>query len=101
MPRAPRGALGASDLLSRDKPMRRALLLASLPAILAAQAPKSGIDPAFMDRAVKPCADFYGFANGGYDKTPIPAAYAAFGVNQEIDDRNDAILHRLLDSAAA
>ncbi|HET8900592.1 MAG TPA: M13 family metallopeptidase, partial [Holophagaceae bacterium] len=80
--------------------MRRAFLLAALPAILAAQSPKSGIDPAFMDRAVKPCADFYGFANGAYDKTPIPAAYAAFGVNQEIDDRNDAILHRLLDAAA-
>lgn len=84
--------------------MRHALLLAALPALLAAQspatAPVSGIDPAFMDRAVKPCADFYDFANGAYGKTPIPAAYAAFGVNQEIDDRNDAILHRLLDAAA-
>jgi predicted metalloendopeptidase len=84
--------------------MRRALLLASLPALLAAQppasGPSSGIDPAFMDRAVKPCEDFYGFANGAYGKTPIPAAYAAFGVNQEIDDRNDAILHRLLDASA-
>ena len=80
--------------------MRRALLIAALPAVLAAQSPKPGIDPAFLDRAVKPCADFYDFANGGYNQIPIPAAYAAFGVNQEIDDRNDAILHRLLDAAA-
>lgn len=84
--------------------MRRSLLIASIPALLVAQAPmpapKSGVDPAYMDRAVKPCAAFYDFANGAYAKTTIPAAFAAYGVNQEIDERNDAILHRLLDEAA-
>lgn len=84
--------------------MRRALLLAALPALLSAQMPtmpRPGIDPGYMDRTAKPCADFYAFANGAYDTTPIPAAFGAYGVNQEIDERNDAILHRLLDSAAA
>ncbi len=80
--------------------MRRALLIASLPAMLVAQMPKPGVDSAYMDRAAKPCADFYDFANGAYAKTPIPAAFAAYGVNQEIDNRNDAILHQLLDEAA-
>ncbi len=83
--------------------MRRSLLIASIPALLVAQAPtiKSGMDPAYMNRAVKPCVDFYSYANGAYDATPIPAAFSSFGVNQEIDDRTDALLHRLLDEAAA
>ena len=84
--------------------MRRSLLLALVPALLAAgdPAPKPvlGCDPAYLDRSVKPCADFYDFANGAYNKEPIPDAYAAYGVNQEINDRTDALLHRLLDAAA-
>jgi predicted metalloendopeptidase len=85
--------------------MPRALLISVLPALLAAGSPASskpvlGCDPAYLDRAVKPCADFYDFANGAYNKEPIPAAYGAFGVNEEINDRNDAILHGLLDAAS-
>ena len=41
-----------------------------------------------MDRSQPPCADFYRFACGAYDAAPIPAAYSAFGVNQEIDEAN-------------
>lgn len=60
-----------------------------------------GVEPAFMDPKTPACQDFYGHANGAYDKEPIPAAYAAFGVNQEIDDRNWAILRDILESAAS
>ncbi|HEU4950733.1 MAG TPA: M13 family metallopeptidase N-terminal domain-containing protein, partial [Holophagaceae bacterium] len=85
--------------------MRRTLLLSLIPALLVAGGPASkavtGCDPAYLDRSVKPCADFYDFANGAYNAAPIPAAFSAYGVNQEIDERNDAILHRLLDRAAA
>ena len=72
--------------------------------VLSAQpAPKPvlGVDPAYLNRTEKPCSDFYGFANGAYDKEPIPGAYAAFGVNQEIDARNEIILKALLEAATA
>ena len=39
-----------------------------------------GIDPAMMDKAVKPGDDFYGFANGGWQKaTEIPADRSSIG----------------------
>ena len=63
--------------------------------------PPAGIDPAYLDRKADACRDFYEFANGAYDRTPIPPAYASFGVNQEIDNRNWAILKRILVHAAA
>ncbi len=60
-----------------------------------------GVTPAFMDRSVNACRDFYGFANGAYEKEPIPAAYAAYGVNQEIDDRNWTLLKTILEESRA
>lgn len=79
------------------------LVLALVCGPLAAQQPRTvlGVDPAYMDRSVDPCRDFYRYANGAYDKEPIPAAYGSFGVNQEIDDRNWALLKGLLETAAA
>ncbi|MBL0210482.1 MAG: M13 family metallopeptidase [Holophagaceae bacterium] len=78
------------------------ILLSTSAALLAAEAAKPviGVDPAYMDRAATPCVDFYAFANGTYNKVAIPAAYAAYGVNQEIDDRNWAILRDILESSA-
>ena len=80
----------------------RLFLFFSAAMVLAAEAPRPvlGVDPAYMNRAVAPCVDFYAFANGSYDKVAIPGAYAAYGVNQEIDDRNWAILRDILESSA-
>ncbi|BDU76992.1 M13 family metallopeptidase [Mesoterricola sediminis] len=71
------------------------LLLAAAPAPAAAP----GVDPALMDRGVKPWADFYRYANGAFDKEPIPADRASCGVNLEIDTRNRAILKEILEAA--
>jgi predicted metalloendopeptidase len=53
-----------------------------------------------MDPTISPCKDFYGYANGAFEKVPIPGEYAAYGVNQEIDNRNLAILEAILENSA-
>ena len=60
----------------------------------------SGVDRSYMDLTVSPCKDFYAYANGAFDKVPIPGEYAAYGVNQEIDERNFAVLKEILEHSA-
>jgi predicted metalloendopeptidase len=81
---------------------RTLLILALAAAALAAAAPKPilGVDRAYIDPAASPCRDFYAYADGAFDKVPIPGEYASYGVNQEIDERNEAILKRILETSA-
>jgi len=63
---------------------------------------KPGVDPANLDTAVKPCEDFYGFANGGWLKThSIPADKSRFGAFEEVSERNRAILKQILEETSA
>lgn len=70
--------------------------------LFAAPAPRPviGVDRAYMDLTISPCKDFYAYANGAFDKTPIPGEYASYGVNQEIDERTFAILKDILEASA-
>ncbi|HEY4299815.1 MAG TPA: M13 family metallopeptidase [Candidatus Didemnitutus sp.] len=80
----------------------RLLAAAVLAAVSAQAAPKiSCVDRAYMNLGVSPGADFYEYACGGYDHVPIPAEYASYGVNQEINERTFVILRRILESSAA
>jgi predicted metalloendopeptidase len=79
------------------------LVLAAAPLcaqVPARPAPILGVDRAYLDAAASPCRDFYAYANGAFDKVPIPGEYASYGVNQEIDQRNEAILKDILETAA-
>ncbi|MDI1250874.1 MAG: M13 family metallopeptidase [Lacunisphaera sp.] len=71
--------------------------------VLSAQPPARpivGVDRAYIDPAANPCKDFYAYANGAFDQIAIPGEYASYGVNQEIDERNFAIVKAILENSA-
>lgn len=66
----------------------------------ATERPIVGVDRAYIDKSVSPCQNFYDYASGAFNKVPIPGEYSNWGVNQEIDERNYAILKGILESSA-
>lgn len=77
-------ALAAASVLSAQPPVR----------------PVVGVDRAYLDPAASPCQDFYAYANGAFDRVAIPGEYASYGVNQEIDERNFAVVEAILENSA-
>ena len=87
---------------------RAALVLAlsfaetSLFAQTVAPARPKAIDPANFDRAVKPCEDFYLFANGSWLAShPIPADRSRYGGFDELSDRNRDVVKAILEETSA
>ena len=77
------------------------LSLLSLVIVAAPVAPEHGVNTASLDRSCAPCKDFNQFANGGWEaKNPIPPAYPAWGVGNEVNERNREVLHQILEDAA-
>ncbi|MGA2260751.1 MAG: M13 family metallopeptidase [Acidobacteriota bacterium] len=63
---------------------------------LVSQSPKA-IDPANMDVTVKPCVDFYQYADGGWIKVnPVPADKSRWGGFEQLADRNRDVLQSIL-----
>jgi endothelin-converting enzyme/putative endopeptidase len=62
----------------------------------------SGLDLSLIDRAADPCADFYKYACGGWTANhPIPPDRSAWGRGEELQERNNALLRRILETSAA
>ena len=87
--------------------MIAALTLALLTGGLSAGAqaptpPAHGLFLGALDTSVKPCDDFYEFANGKWLTTAvIPSDRSSAGVGLEVSEHNTALLHTLAEKAAA
>lgn len=81
-------------------PLAAALAAASVLSAQPPDRPVVGVDRAYLDPAASPCQDFYAYANGAFDRVAIPGEYASYGVNQEIDERNFAVVKAILENSA-
>ncbi|MCU1259304.1 MAG: family peptidase [Bryobacterales bacterium] len=77
------------------------LCLLLIPSVAAAQSSSSGIDLKAIDPGVSACDNFYQYACGTWRKNnPIPADRARWSRFAELQERNLAIEHEILEKAA-
>jgi putative endopeptidase len=71
------------------------------PAIISISPNDPVFDATDTDPTVSPSDDFYRFVNGGWlDANPVPDEYPAWGAFQELNARNEDVLHEILTSVA-
>jgi putative endopeptidase len=64
--------------------------------------PPRAIETALFDADTAASVDFYRHVNGGWiDANPVPPQYGSWGPPQIVNARNQEVLHRLLEDAAA
>ncbi|MBN8741222.1 MAG: hypothetical protein BGP24_08110 [Lysobacterales bacterium 69-70] len=87
----------------RHLPPRLAASALALTATLcAAHTNDHGLDARNFDGKTAACSDFFQYANGGWlAGNPIPPEYGSWSLDNEIQDRNEAVLHEVLEAAAA
>ncbi len=69
--------------------------------VLFADEQTHGFNKSSMDRSVKPCDNFYQYANGTWLKNnPIPPDRSSWGAGSELSEKNLTVLHQILEDAA-
>ena len=87
--------------MSRFRPRVLAAALAFAASAASAHTNERGLDPQNFDESVGACTDFFQHANGGWLKSnPIPAEYSQWSLDDELRERNLALLREILDDAA-
>ncbi len=82
--------------------MHRVLLISLMTALVLEGQSSSGVDLNAIDKTVDPCQNFYLYACGNWIKqNPIPPQYSRWGRFTELSDRNQDVLHKILDDSAA
>ncbi|MBU6451620.1 MAG: M13 family metallopeptidase [Cyanobacteria bacterium REEB67] len=93
---APIARLNGADALSQAAPSKSAAtttLTEKEPKI-----PKFSVD--YMDKSVKPANDFYHYASGTWVKNnPVPADKSRWGSFAELAERNNYLIHGILEEA--
>src|SRR5690242_14792882 len=89
----------------RSRVFLPALLLAAVASASAqrggSRATNRALDRANLDTTCAACDDFYTYANGGWlKKNTIPASYTSYGSFEVLYDKNEAIMHGILDTAS-
>jgi putative endopeptidase len=89
----------------RSRVLSLALLLAAVASATAQRggprATNRALDRANLDTTCAACEDFYTYANGGWlKKNTIPASYPSYGSFELLYDKNEAIMHGILDTVS-